>query len=74
MSVRFGGGLIGVIGVTYAEILRLEKERGVGGVLSLTKNRPPLDKLHLLHDATKLSSLSNPPNLLGMTWSTVVAS
>ena len=30
--------LNGFIGVTYAEILQLEKERGVGGVLGLTKN------------------------------------
>jgi len=45
----------------------LEKERGVGGVLLLTKNRPPLDKLHLLQLATKLSSVSLPPNRLGIT-------
>ena len=48
-------------------VLWVEKERGVGGVGVLTKKRPPLLKLHLRHDATKLSSLSSPPNRLGMT-------
>jgi len=33
------GALNGVIGVAHTEFLRLERNMGVGGVLTLTKNR-----------------------------------